>query len=64
MLNWQYTNYFINLPGSWFEGQIVPPQTNIIDSAHINGTHLITGDQVLQDQLRKQLLLKDDNTNF
>lgn len=38
MLNWQYTNYFINWSGSWFEGPIVPPPADMIDSAHINGT--------------------------
>lgn len=38
MLNWQYTNYFINWSGSWFEGPIVPPAADVIDSAHINGT--------------------------
>ncbi|WP_342273762.1 endo-beta-N-acetylglucosaminidase [Spiroplasma endosymbiont of Phycita roborella] len=68
-LNWQYTNYFINWSGSWFEGPIVPPPADVIDSAHINGTPIfgnlfLDGYHGLTKEMLKDFLSKNSDGTY
>jgi len=69
MLNWQYTNNFINWSGSWFEGPIIPPPADVIDAAHINGTPIfgnvfLEGYHGLTKEMLKDFLAQDADGTY
>ncbi|ASP28147.1 endo-beta-N-acetylglucosaminidase [Spiroplasma corruscae] len=68
-LNWQYNNEFINWSGSWFEGPIIPPPSDVIELAHNNGSKIfgnifLDGYHGLTKEMLSDFLKKDSNGEF
>ncbi|QGS52178.1 endo-beta-N-acetylglucosaminidase [Spiroplasma tabanidicola] len=68
-LNWQFNNVFVGWSGSWYEGPIIPPPADNIESAHkqgakIYGNIFLDGFHGLTKEMLQGFLKKDEQGNF
>ncbi|QBQ07281.1 endo-beta-N-acetylglucosaminidase [Spiroplasma gladiatoris] len=68
-LNWQYNTNFVGWSGSWYEGPIIPPAADNIESAHKSGAKIfgnifLDGFHGLTKEMLTDFLKKDENGTF